>query len=225
MLLFFDLLMLVTVIVMASLIFIYYHKKYDKVNLFKLFFYGMLMTIPVIFFQKVLLFFDAFPIMFSKLYIALIVIGFTEEFFKRFIVTSFAYKNKHYKNRFDGIIYAVITALGFALFEQLLYILIEFQSYKVNFSRGLVTIPSHLLFSITMGYYLSMAKFSVRNRKKQYYFMLSLLVPFLFHGIFNYLIFVEAFILLPIFILFILFLYVVNINKLHDFYIEKSEFE
>ncbi|QVK16811.1 PrsW family intramembrane metalloprotease [Mycoplasmatota bacterium] len=225
---FIDLFMLAITPGIALSIFIYYLDKHDKepkTLLLKLFFYGMLISIPVILFEKVLMSFNVFTKVLSELYKALIVAGFTEEFFKRFVVLSLAYKNKNFNEKFDGIVYAVITALGFATLENILYVVFGYQSYRVGFSRAVISVPGHMLFAITMGYYLSLAKFCTVKRKCQYYFVLSLVVPIIFHGLFDFIIYVQAYVILPIFIIFLIFLYFFNIKKLHTFYCEKKEVE
>ncbi len=218
---FFDFVMLAVTPGIALFIFIYYLDKYDKEPiklLLKLFFYGMLVSIPVILIEKVLLSFDVFAPFISHLYQALIVAGFTEEFFKRYVVISIAFNDRHFNEKFDGIVYAVVTALGFATLENILYVAFRYQSYTVAFSRALVSVPGHMLFAITMGYYLSLAKFAPNEGKKRYYFVLSLVAPIILHGLFDFIIYVQAYIILPIFLIFLVFLYITNIRKLHRFY-------
>jgi len=225
---FLDLFMLAITPGIALFIFIYYLDKRDKEPLkllLKLFFYGILISIPVIFFEKVLMYFDRFPNFFSQLYKALFVAGFTEEFFKRFVVLSIAYKSKYFNEKFDGIVYAVVTALGFATLENILYVVFRYESYQVGLSRAIISVPGHMLFAITMGYYLSLAKFSTNKRLSQYYFVLSLIVPIILHGLFDFIIYVQSFIFLPIFFIFLGFLYYINIKKLRTLYIEKNENE
>lgn len=210
----------------ALFILTFYLIKYDKESFFlllKILVYGFLIAIPVIFFEKILMSFDVFPQYISQLYKALIVAGFTEEFFKRFVIVSLAYKSKHFNKKFDGIIFAVVVALGFATSENIMYIAFDFQSYSVGFPRAVISTPGHILFAITMGYYLSMAKFSLHKNKKQHYFVLSLAAPIIMHGIFDFLIYVQVFVFIPIFLIFLILLFIRNIKKLNEFYNSKEK--
>lgn len=205
-------------------ILIYYLDKYDKEPVYlllKLFFYGVLISLPVIFFERMLMKFNIFNGFLNSLYSAFVVAGFTEEFFKRFVVISKAYKLKEYNERFDGIVYSVVVSLGFATLENILYVVFGYQSYQVAFSRALISVPGHMLFGITMGYYLSLAKYSTTKKQQRYYFVLSLFAPIVLHGLFNFLIFVQAYLLIPIFMLFYFYLLITNIKKLNYFYNEK----
>ena len=58
--------------------------------------------------------------------------------------------------RFDGIVYSVFVSLGFAAYENILYVF----SYglSVALPRALLAIPGHLSFSIAMGIFYGRAK-------------------------------------------------------------------
>lgn len=48
----------------------------------------------------------------TRLFIIAITPAVTEEFFKRSVITNFIYRNKHYNEKLDGIVYAVFSSLG-----------------------------------------------------------------------------------------------------------------
>ncbi len=205
----------------ALSILIYYLIKDVKKRfylLLKVLVYGFLVAIPVVYFEKILMSFDFFPQYISQLYKALIVAGFTEEFFKRYVIVSLAYKSKYFNKKCDGIILAVVTALGFATAENIMYIAFKIQSYTIEFPRAVISVPGHIIFAITMGYYLSMAKFTIHKIKTQYYFVLSLVAPIVMHGIFDFLIYVEAHVFIPVFLLFLILLFIINIKKLTEIF-------
>mgnify|MGYP002514454572 CR=1 FL=1 len=56
------------------------------------------------------------------------------------------------------IVYSVFVSLGFACFENILYVFAN-QSIAVGISRGILSVPGHACDAVFMGYYLSMAKF------------------------------------------------------------------
>ena len=67
---------------------------------------------------------------------------------------------------YDIVVYAVFVALGFAAFENILYVF-DLQSIQVGIFRGLLAIPGHVCDGIAMGYYLSLAKYHEQKGNKQ----------------------------------------------------------
>ncbi len=56
--------------------------------------------------------------------------------------------------------------------------------------RALFPVSSHGLFGVIMGFYFGKAKFSKEKRLK--YMVIALVVPFLLHGLFNYILMIEV---------------------------------
>jgi protease PrsW len=105
-----------------------------------------------------------------------------EEFSKFFFVRFILYPNKNFNEPFDGIVYAVMVGMGFATFENLVYV---FQyGFQTGVLRMFTAVPAHATFAIMMGYYLGRAKFL--HAKGLYLAFLSLLVPTVFHGAYDY---------------------------------------
>ena len=77
-----------------------------------------------------------------------------EEFFKWLFTWKITAKNKNFNSLFDGVIYCVFTSLGFAAFENVMYV---FQ-YGVSAAlmRAVTAVPGHMFFAIIMGYFYSM---------------------------------------------------------------------
>src|SRR5690606_24271627 len=92
----------------------------------------------------------------------------------------------------------------------------------IGLYRGLLSVPAHMLFAITMGYYLSLARFSPDERTRSQYFTRSLVVPMLFHGIFNFILLAGIPFLMILFIPFVVFLWIINLKKLNIFYQESK---
>lgn len=218
----FNIFLLIFSPLVALLLFIFNVDKLMTKLFFKLYVFGMIITIPVIFFEQILISFAFFSGLILKLYISLIVCGFTEEFLKRFIVVSIANKDYYYKYKFSGILFSLFSALGFSTLENILFTFFNYQSYHIGYSRPLISSIGHILFAIIMGYYLSLSKYVLSRQKRRYYFRMSLLSPILLHGIFDFIINVEAIIILPIFTLIILILFFIYQRKLSTFYEEKA---
>ena len=96
----------------------------------------------------------------------------------------------------DGLVYGVVVSLGFATYENYTYVyewasriaeeenydFLQF-SYLVAKGRSYSAIPMHGLNGAIMGYYFGLYVFN-GNKK---YLIFSLIIPYLFHGFYNYL--------------------------------------
>lgn len=72
-----------------------------------------------------------------------------------------AYFHPAFNEKLDGIIYCTFSALGFATIENIMYVVSGYDADPyIGLYRGILSVPAHMLFAITMGYYLSLAKFS-----------------------------------------------------------------
>lgn len=109
-----------------------------------------------------------------------------EEGFKWIVTKRHGYKNREFDEIYDIIVYAVFASLGFACIENIGYV---FDSgLGVAIMRALVSIPGHTCFGILMGYYMSKAKVNqmtgsfLKSKKNMF---LSLLIPTLFHTLYD----------------------------------------
>lgn len=187
--------------------------------LMKIFLFGFLVVLPILAVESFLLTFNVFSGLSSAAFTAFVVAGLTEEFFKREVVLRIAYRHRAFDEKLDGIVYGVFAALGFATIENIMYVL---GSASVNpyvgLSRGIFSVPGHVLLGVTMGYYLSLAKFSSSPAQERMYLRKALFVPAFFHGVFNFILLAEVPILLVLFIPYVIYLWVVNLKKLNHFY-------
>ena len=94
----------------------------------------------------------------------------------------------------DGLVYGVVVSLGFATYENYTYVYElavdcakednaspAVYSYAVALGRSYSAVPMHGLNGAVMGYFFGMYAFT--NNKK--FLVLSLLLPYLFHGCLN----------------------------------------
>ncbi len=124
-------------------------------------------------------------------------------------------KNKNYNYLFDGIVYAVFVSLGFATIENIIYSLVG--GLEAVLVRGILTVPAHAFFGVFMGSYLSFAKSSKIQIKNHNYFifsLLSILIPILLHGFFDFLLLSKKTIFLFLFLPFIIGLYIFSIRQI-----------
>lgn len=114
-------------------------------------------------------------------------VALVEEFSKFVFVRFLLFGNVHFNEPFDGIVYAVMVSMGFATLENIVYV------YQLGFMSGVLrmftAVPAHAVFGIIMGYYVGKAKFTHRN--VYMYSALGLLAPALFHGAYDYFLFIA----------------------------------
>jgi RsiW-degrading membrane proteinase PrsW (M82 family) len=75
-------------------------------------------------------------------------------------VPGFLFRNfpeEFFNEPLDGIVYAVVLAMGYASVENMLYV----AAYGINTTilRAFTAVPAHLVFAIVQGYYLGRARF------------------------------------------------------------------
>ncbi len=117
---------------------------------------------------------------------AFLIVALVEEFSKFIFVRGILYRNKNFNEPFDGIVYAVMVSMGFATFENILYV--SQGGLGVALTRMFTAVPAHATFAILMGYYLGKAKF---EHKKAYYALHALGIATLFHGAYDYFLFIS----------------------------------
>ena len=122
---------------------------------------------------------------------AFVVAGLTEETCK-FLFLRTTWRSPAFDFQFDAIVYAVMVALGFAAFENVKYV------YSYGFATGLVravtAVPGHAIFGVFMGYFYGYAKLSDywgRDEDRKAYLALSVVVPVLMHGCYDFLAFAQ----------------------------------
>ncbi|MCM3122223.1 glutamic-type intramembrane protease PrsW [Mesobacillus sp. AQ2] len=167
---------------LALLSYFYLKDQYDSEPLslvFKMFIFGALLVFPLMFIQYVLAAEGLFQGDFSK---AFGTVGLLEEFFKWFILYYTIFQHIAFDEHYDGIIYSVSVSLGFASAENIFYLLAN--GLQDAIGRALLPVSSHALFGVIMGYYIGKAKFAPDSPKK--WVLLSLSVPVLLHGIYDF---------------------------------------
>ncbi len=113
--------------------------------------------------------------------------AFPEELSKFIPLYLIVWKSKDFDEHYDGIVYAVFVSLGFALIENIMYVMSG--GISVAAVRAILTIPGHGFFGVLMGYYFSLARFN-HGAVRLKYFLKALIYPILFHGIYNFILFV-----------------------------------
>lgn len=135
-----------------------------------------------------------------------------EEFSKWLFLLVCTWKNRNFNYRFDAIVYSTFCALGFAVLENVFYILgYDLPLYTIIL-RCLITLPAHFFFGVFMGYYYGQAKYYKKERVL--YMLLAILVPTLIHGFYDF--FLSMDVMMILFIGFVVFLYYRALNKVDE---------
>jgi RsiW-degrading membrane proteinase PrsW (M82 family) len=210
----------------ALALIVYLMDRYDREPLrllIKIFILGMLAVFPASLIEQFLINMNPFAGILGTLFTAFIIAGLTEEYIKRYLVMRYAYKRPEFDEKLDGIVYAVFVSLGFATAENISYVVFTFASNPyIGIFRGFVSVPAHMLFAITMGYYISLSKFSLEPGPKNAYLRKALFVPMVLHGIFDFILLANMLPALLAFVPFTIYLWVVNLKKLNLYYKESK---
>lgn len=143
-------------------------------------------------------------------------ISLVEESSKWIMVYNITYNNEEFDEIYDMIVYCVFVALGFACFENILYV--QKGGVVTGIIRAISAIPSHACEGVLMGYYLGLAKInSINNDEKlsKKNKILSILIPTVSHGIYDYCIFSGKLIFMFIFLILLIYFYSYIITKIN----------
>jgi RsiW-degrading membrane proteinase PrsW (M82 family) len=168
-----------------------------KKTILRIFLWGALSTIPVFFVQIGLMVLlakaDLDPLTTSIIYWFL-VISLTEEFFKYLIVRLKVQNSKDMDEPLDIMLYMVVSALGFAALENILYLftpasglslnqLLQ-QTVIVSFIRFVGATFLHTLCSAVIGYFMALSFF--HPKRSMLYMPLGFFIAVLLHGLFDF---------------------------------------
>lgn len=206
---------------------VYFTDRFDKEPLpvlFKVFLWGCISVVPTVIVERTLSYFNFFSGIAGSAFSAFLVAGLTEEFFKREVVLRAVFRAKAFNEKLDGIIYAVFAALGFAAIENIMYVFVSYPANPyIGLQRGIFSVPTHVLLGVTMGYYLSLAKFSYNTNFERMYLRKAWIIPALMHGFYDFILMTSAEALLFLFIPYVLYLWIANLKKLNRYYQDSKE--
>ena len=117
-----------------------------------------------------------------------LVVATSEEGSKYLLLRKKTWSSPHFNCTYDAVVYATAVSLGFALWENILYVF-RF-GLSVAITRALTAIPGHCSFGVFMGLWYGKEKEGYLNQNKisqKISSFLSLLCPILLHGTYDYL--------------------------------------
>ena len=137
-----------------------------------------------------------------------------EELLKFIILYYVVLKRSEFNEPMDGIVYGVAVSLGFATLENYEYVFIyaekwEIEPYTMAILRSYSAVPMHGLLGCVMGFYFGMYSFTA-NKK---YLILCLLIPFIIHGLYNFISYPYHFMILGVLTIYTVILHS-NLKKL-----------
>jgi|TARA_B110001452_G_scaffold266571_1_gene273803 protease PrsW len=111
----------------------------------------------------------------------------TEEILKFLVLYAIVLRRSEFNEPMDGIVYGVVVSLGFATYENYDYVFRLAETWDIAPSqlaiwRSYSAVPMHGLNGCIMGFYFGMYAFTAKKK----YLLLSLMLPYLFHGMYNY---------------------------------------
>lgn len=154
-----------------------------------------------------------------------VVVACSEESSKYLFLKRNTWRNPEFNTQYDGVVYAVFVSLGFALWENISYVL----SYGMSTAivRAVTAIPGHACFGVFMGVFYGIAKrceYRGKSGASKFFRLLALLMPALLHGAYDYIASMEQqmggwYFLIFIAVLFILSYILVGKSSRKDKYI------
>lgn len=122
-----------------------------------------------------------------------VVVAVSEEGFKYLLLKIRTWKSPQFNCQFDGVVYAVFVSLGFALWENISYVL--YYGFGTAVARAITAVPGHACFGVFMGVWYGVAKrydlagFAEESRRAR---RMSLMIPILLHGAYDFIATMES---------------------------------
>ena len=115
------------------------------------------------------------------------IVAFSEETSKYIFMKRNTWRNYEFNCQYDGVVYAVFVSLGFALWENISYVLQY--GFATAVVRAGTAIPGHACFGVFMGIFYGIAKkYDNRGDKgtSKLFRVLAVLFPAVLHGAYDY---------------------------------------
>lgn len=116
-----------------------------------------------------------------------VVVAVSEEGFKYLLLKWRTWRSPFFNCQFDGVVYAVFVSLGFALWENIGYVIRY--GFGTAMIRAVTAIPGHACFGVFMGTWYGIAKkyegYGAIGKSKLCR-ILAVLVPVLLHGAYDF---------------------------------------
>jgi len=155
-----------------------------------------------------------------------VIVAIAEESSKYLLLKKATWYSPEFNCQYDGVVYAAFVSLGFALWENIQYVLSY--GFSVAVVRAVTAIPGHACFGIFMGVFYGLAKradYRGNHTGSGLLRLMSLLFPVFLHGAYDYIATVEEtangwYFLAFVAVLFLISFAAVHVASKNDRYIE-----
>lgn len=118
-----------------------------------------------------------------------VVIAMAEELGKFLVVRFTLYRDPEFDEPYDGIVYCVAASLGFALVENVLYVMTGGAGVAVL--RAVLSVPAHALFGVAMGYFMGQARFANTRSVEIQLQLIGFFSAVAMHGAYDFVLFSQ----------------------------------
>ena len=154
-----------------------------------------------------------------------VIVAIAEESSKYFFLKKRTWNNPEFNCQYDGVVYAVFVSLGFALWENINYVLSY--GFSTAIVRAITAIPGHACFGVFMGVFYGLARKQYNHGKmfsSKIFRIFSVVLPVLLHGSYDFIASMENTMGGLYFVAFVIILFavsfgLVNISSKNDKYI------
>lgn len=116
-----------------------------------------------------------------------VIVAYAEETSKYLLLKRATWRSPEFNCQYDGLVYAVFVSLGFALWENISYVMSY--GFQTAILRALTAIPGHACFGVFMGVFYGIAKKYENcglDRISKLFRVLSVVISALLHGAYDY---------------------------------------
>ena len=121
-----------------------------------------------------------------------LIVGMAEEGFKYLVLKRRTWNSPSFNCQFDAVVYAVFVSMGFALWENIEYVVMY--GFGTALIRAVTAIPGHACFGVFMGAWYGLAKAHERRGHEENSRVcrrLALICPALLHGLYDFIAVLE----------------------------------
>ena len=141
--------------------------------------------------------------------------AFWEEIVKYLALRIGSWRHPSFNYRFDGIVYGVSAAVGFAVYENVMYV--AMYGFQTAVVRAFTAVPLHAFCGVFMGvFYAHSKQQSILGNRGGYIMntILALVVPMLIHGIYDTFAFLRTSTATTMLMVFVVILYITAIKTI-----------
>lgn len=116
-----------------------------------------------------------------------VIVGLAEEGAKYFMLKRWSWNSSEFNCQYDAVVYAVFVSLGFALWENISYVM--HYGFATALVRAVTAIPGHTCFGVFMGTFYGLARgyaYLGEEGKSKLFRILAVIIPSLIHGAYDY---------------------------------------